>query len=456
MLNIKKQKAYSQKTITSIKQYNQSSQQFSNNEDLWQLKKQKGNLKNKIKESKVLLSSIIEEYNHYSIKTNHREEDIRDYISNLDYINNKHIDKSKELINGLIDDISINICSITEKIKFEIEETRKDIENRINIRIMDSEFTHRQLLERKIKEQEKFMKLLHSFTAIIVGIQKNYNRSKDEIRNLLILNKDLKGKIEKVKTCKNELIEEMMRIKEVLSNIKHEIYLCVENNKVNLNIKDLKRKYENDDKENYIKKENSIKDVNDEKYNTIKSYIPIINNKNYKLNRIGKSINSNISQSIKSPYSTFSLNINQSLNAGINHANTASRTASNFNCIYKKRQIENKYIINKLDEIGITKENRLISILYKIVNYIKEKGKLNKTNQIYADKDVRRRFISNLCDNEEIRIIYKNFELPSIVLSNRKINMVNSFVTCMKSRDMSFIKKKEIIKEQINQSSNEK
>jgi hypothetical protein len=350
------------------------------NLDAWQLKQEKGKLINQIKEANITLSQTHDNYKHYFIKTTVRENEIRDHISNLDYINSNNIEKTKNDIQLIYDDITQNINFIEQKMKFEIDDTKKDIENRINIRLMDSEFTHKLLLDRKIKEQEGFMKILHSFTAEIVNIQLNYNKSKQQVIELQSKNIDLKDHIMKVNLAKSKLLKEMMNIKEVIFDIRQEIYLSQENKNVNENIKKIKSRAET---------AKTIKST--------KTYMSYQNNTS--LNKLTKTLEENKMKSTTS-------------------------AISKLNNVLSSKKLDYLTLKKKKDELNNNK-NTFKHAVYSIVERIKSENMNNnlistdKNTQIYLDKDKRRRFVDYLTNNKSIINMINNC---TVTLTNRKFN----------------------------------
>ena len=350
------------------------------NLDAWQLKQEKCKLTNQIKESNNILSQTHDDYKHYFIKTTIRENEIRDHIANLDYINSNNIDKTKNDIQLIYDDINQNIAFIEQKMKFEIDDTKKDIENRINIRLMDSEFTHKLLLDRKIKDQESFMKILHSFTAEIVNIQANYNKSKQQVIDLQSKNLDLKDHIMKVNLAKSKLLKEMMNIKEVIFDIRQEIYLSQENKNVNENIKLIKSRAET---------AKTLKST--------KSYMSFQNNT--KLTNFPKLTEKN-------------------------KMNSTSSAISKLNNVLSSKKLEYLIIKKKKDNLNNNK-NDFKHAVYSIVERIKLENANNnlistdKNTQIYLDKDKRRRFVDYLTNNKSIISMIINC---NVTLTNRKLN----------------------------------
>lgn len=352
------------------------------NIDTWRIKQEKGKLQHEIKDSKQTLEQIIKDKQMFSGKTQLREDEIRAHIENLDYLNSTNIEKTKGEIQVLYDEVSQNITMIEQKMKFEIDDTKKDIQNRINIRLMDSEYTHRTLLEKKIKQQESFMKVLHSFTAQIVSIQENYKKSKSQVLELLNENNDLKEKILKVKLAKKKLLQELQIIKEVLSDISKEIYYCYENKKVLGNINDINNKLKNSNKYHLPKKF---------------AYGNNLYNENIKNDSV--------------------------------HMNN---TINNFSKILNKFKQENNKLKRISSAISSSKEGKLNDILYSIVFDIKDKSfKKNKSmetvsNIVFFDKDKRRKFIEMITNNRDIIDIINNCSLPTIAYADRKIQIINS------------------------------
>lgn len=432
------------------------------NLDTWQLKQEKGKIKNKIRESNNQLNQIKDDYSHYFEKTNNREKEIREHIANLDYVHSTNVDKIKQDIQSLYDDINQNITFIENKMKFEIEDKKKDIENRINIRLMDSEYSHRQLLAKKIKEQEGFMKVLHNFTSEIVKIQNNYTESKMQVTTLLATNNQLKDNINKVNLAKKKLLDEMKSIKSIIHDVRLEIFLAHENRKLDNEREGLSLRNSIEVKPNFMSystsqlpKPQTPTDIG--KFPRVKSGHPRLNQPNPYSNFICKPSSASVNSSsvklkpkfvgeriIKS--SLQYRKITSSYNKVVERKSKVSKLLQNqqlLSSVYTKHpqiqevvthlrniltSVQEKYrkMIRELNKVKIG-DNHLREIVYGVTSNLKQEKATDEDNnddltEIYLSKDQRRRFIDKLTKNYDVLEKISNEKFPCITISHRELN----------------------------------
>lgn len=426
--------------------------------DYWHLKVDKDRIVHQILSSKQVLLRLKEDYGHYFDKTNNRETQIRKHIDNLDYVYAESIDKVKVDIAGLIEDVNSNITVIEQKMKYDMEEKKRDIENRLNIRLMDSEYSHRNLLENKIKEQETFMRTLHSFTTEIIKIQNNYKKSKNQVISLLVNNEVLEENIRKNKRISQKLLKEMTNLKSVIFSIKNEIYLVYKlKNEENI-VKSKEELFKNKLKK--IKERNVY---NNDSERLIKNSENLRNSNNNKISVLNKLNTSGSKRYIKNSFSKINFNnplkINSSSQIDLNniHKNKypllKNYPAENFiecmrdNSIYI--DIINKFpridkalkhlcnimfglqnkIMKMKNQINYKEEtsNILKTTVMNITQEIKKKNfkenndKIPEIKEIYIDKNIRKRFINSLVSNQDIINLFNDERFPNITISHRQL-----------------------------------
>jgi hypothetical protein len=409
--------------------------------DYWHLKVDKDRLSHKITEAKNILDRLNQDYGHYFDKTNSRETQIRKHIDNLDFVHAENIDKVKQDVASLIEDVNNNINVIEQKMKHDIDDKKRDIENRLNIRLMDSEYSHRMLLENKIKEQESFMRTLHSFTTEIIKIQNNYKKSKNQVISLLVNNEVLEDNITKNKKITEKLLKEMTNLKSVIFSIKNEIYLVykLKNEESNLKSKE----------EEFNKKIKKIK--NRQLYDSPKNNLLATGNKFENQRNLIKNSMSKINlvnpNKSKTQSNFFQSNINKEFRLLKYHmASELLVLLKNKNVylelIQKFPRIEQslKHLcnimfglsnkirkVNKLIHLNVQCTNILKSTVYKITknikkqNYVEAYDKIADNKEIYLDKNFRKRFINNLVSNQDVLELFKDEKFPNITISNRQL-----------------------------------
>lgn len=376
--------------------------------NIMNIKQEKAFINSIVKDYKENLNTIKQDLTHYYKKTSKRENNIRNYIYNLNNFINTDIEKSKQDTELLFSQIMLSINIILSKIQYEINDKKKDISNRTKIRLMDSNFTHKQLLENKIRDQECFMKVLHNFTSQIVKIQDNYIKSKCQITNLTAINTGIKEKINKAKDIKKNLINEMTNIKSVINDVKKEIYLIHNNNSIINQKCKLENKILNLSLFNKQQPFNSIKDrsiINNN--NTIKD--SIISTKNNSLN---------LSNRLKSKND---LNINQ-LKKEKSSINVINHLLKIKNNLAKKNKEYKLFLCLNSNNNNVIK-NYLYSIVENLKKDSKDISKKNNNNNyyiniqksnflLYMDKDKRRRFIDYLVKDKLILDVVKKDSMP--------------------------------------------
>jgi hypothetical protein len=144
-------------------------------------------------------------------KTFERENELRMHIKNInDKLGTKEVDEVKTSIQELYQEISSNILIIQDNMKNDIQVKKKDIENRINMRLMDSEVKHKKIIEEKIREQDDMLRQLNAFTSEMSKIKENYDKARRRIDFLYLSNLDMQKKIQEEEK-RNKIIKIQMK-----------------------------------------------------------------------------------------------------------------------------------------------------------------------------------------------------------------------------------------------------
>ena len=156
-------------------------------------------------------------YKIYKKKIGQREKELRD---NIYSIATKNKIKDSELvipsINELHNEIQTNVTEIRTRMNNDIFEKKKDIENRITIRLLDSEYRHKKFLDEKVKEQEVTLKSLHSVTQEMARIKENYENIKNRCNNYLKENQEFRKNIANIEGTKFKLQDELLNLKRLI------------------------------------------------------------------------------------------------------------------------------------------------------------------------------------------------------------------------------------------------
>lgn len=150
--------------------------------DIEYTKQEKEKYKAELEKAKKDIDDIKHNYDKYFSKNSVREGELRNHIQSLSQkVHCRDINQIKTSMVSLHGQIIKNISTIDQKMRVEITEKKKDIENRINIRLMDSEYRHKLVLDEKVREQEGMLRSLHSITQEMSRIKENYIKIKKRI-----------------------------------------------------------------------------------------------------------------------------------------------------------------------------------------------------------------------------------------------------------------------------------
>lgn len=127
--------------------------------------------------------------------SNKREKELRTTIYHLEKSLYMRINGIFEDPNQLYKEILENIKEIYHKVLTEIEAKKKDIGDRINLRIQDCDYKQKKFLEETIAEQEVILRNLHVFTYEMQRVKDNYDVITKKIYTQLESNFDLEQKI---------------------------------------------------------------------------------------------------------------------------------------------------------------------------------------------------------------------------------------------------------------------
>jgi hypothetical protein len=194
--------------------------------DLNQLKKEK---EENLKELYKTLAEIENLNYHFNKKFFYgkaleRENELRNHIKNLnDKLGTKEVEEVKTTIQDLYHEITGNIVNIQENMKNEIQVKKKDIENRINMRLLDTEVKHKKVIEDKIREQDDMLRQLNAFTSEMSKIKENYDIARKKINTLYLSNIDTQKKIQEEEK-RNRIIKiQMKQYKIFLNDLKRKV-----------------------------------------------------------------------------------------------------------------------------------------------------------------------------------------------------------------------------------------
>lgn len=330
-------------------------------------------------------------FDKYFTKTSIRESELRNHIHSLSSrVHLREVDKIKEIMQDLYDQVTENIDDVHLKIKEEILEKRKDIENRINIRLMDSDYRHRKVLDEKVKEQEGLLRSLHSITQDMARIKDNYLSVRKRIENFQRTSFEYSQLIEDEEFKNKKLKLELKQFKIYLNNLNNEIKK--HNLKAEQSLKQQNNNFKRANSVNLNKIENKkLPQGKDKSQNVIEV-----------LNKSSKHWRTKVS-SLKKELS-FILQCSTRIHSKVYEILRSLK--SNFSDPFKDFKDYNFNFYNTTNVVATT--NSILS---------------HQNNEISSSSEDRKRFIELLVNDQEILNIFYDEKFPTINLAFRSMNM---------------------------------
>jgi hypothetical protein len=299
--------------------------------------------KKELEKEKTEVINLKTEYEQYIFQTEKREKNLQQHIENISSILNlKDIDQIKQAISELHKQIMDNIEDLEHVKKNEIQKKKKDLEERLSMRLLDAKMKNEEILAEKIHEKEELVKHVEKLSLELEKIKENYGN---------ICNKKIKARAEHndIRNEVKEFEKENHQLKSRLLDLQSQI----------IRIHDLLN----------AKKEKSMKKFK-------------LNNGSRLSFKLEKS-NSNIQMSSdeKNINIKYAENLITEEDFVRNNYRSSSVIASLCN-ILDNNKIKLKHIENKLKHND--KEYNLRERIYYIVNRVKENRFLNNDNQRMA------------------------------------------------------------------------
>jgi len=187
---------------------------------------------NELKSADKELDSLMEDLAKFVSKSKNREAELRNHIYNIsEKIRIKDIDKIKTSMTDLHSQIIENISDIELLKREEITKKKTDIEERINLRILDSESRFKNILSKKLDEQDNILRSLSEYTKEMEKIKDNYDNIKKKSDKLSKDNKLYKKNISDIEVKNSKIKIDLTNLKKFFN------YVCVktQNNKTHDN-----------------------------------------------------------------------------------------------------------------------------------------------------------------------------------------------------------------------------
>ena len=224
--------------------------------------------------SKEKLNELNDKIDTHFKKANIKETELKNYIVDM---NERLYDVRPGLINEmddrieyLHDEIIEMIGNIQDKVRAQIENTKKEMEKEVTIKFEEAEIKQKKLMNQKIEQQKKVFDRMNYTKGELEKIIKKFGETNSQCEMLIKRNTNLKVELEMTKKGNNELEKQLEnlkkehnRVEKDYNNILNENY----NNSTN-KILDLKSK----DKSNknlttYNNENNNKLNLNDEETN---------------------------------------------------------------------------------------------------------------------------------------------------------------------------------------------
>lgn len=372
-----------------------------------------------LKKAEAELGTLIADLESYAQKNKNRENELRTHILTLsEKLRIRDIDKLKANMGRLHDEILFSIHEIDDKTRDEIIEKKKDIETRIKLRLMDSEYRYSNVLSEKAKEQEDIMKTLHEYTREMERVKENYNRIKKKVDSLSKENSGYKFLIEDFELKNSKLKFDLTNMKKFINYLR----MRVENKKLNktaVNTRkgSMRMSMSNSKRQSYRDSLNCSRDNMGEvglgmeavEHSVIPEQSPDVD-----INLISEKLNDD--EFLQS--NPRACGIISSL------ANILENSKIRLNKL--KREIEGQKLNTDLPEkVCEVIRNMKMSTLSRSSNFFTSRSKSHSnvfSNDIYMNKEQRKNFVDSLITNSEILEILNDEKFPNIAIIERKIN----------------------------------
>ena len=334
--------------------------------------------------SKEKLNELNDRINTHFKKANIKETELKNYIVDM---NERLYDVRPGLINEmddrieyLHDEIIEMIGNIQDKVRTQIENTKKEMEKEVTIKFEEAEIKQKKLMNQKIEQQKKVFDRMNYTKGELEKIIKKFGETNSQCEMLLKRNTNLKVELEMTKKGNNELEKQLENLKK-------------EHNRV-------EKDYNNILNENYNNNStNKILDLSKNKNKSNKNLTTYNNNNNNNLNLNDEEFNENLykqTEENKLIISQLKQNIEKS--------------KKKYNEVYKeyidsqKKKTEAQQLIQKcIEDIQIQ--------INSAKNKMNQQNKLNQDNLNSYKKD-------NVDYKEMIKLLERKLKILTFVYDN--------------------------------------
>jgi hypothetical protein len=359
-----------------------------------------------------LLEQLRDDYDKYTSKTKVRETELRSHIQNLSSkARIRDIHQIKNSMGDLHQQILKNISEIDNKTREQIIVQKKDIESRIGLRLMDSEYRYKTVLNDKIKEQDSVMKTLFEYTREMDRIRENYDKIKKKSIIFNNDNRELKEKIKSLEIKNSKMKIDLMNLKKFNNTLKNKIsYNRMKKNSRSQSILNIQAKDLENGKTSPMREQMGSK-----------SFVDILENVKEKDNNTMLISLQNISNILGNK--TFLKENPRSSSAISSLGNILENSLLRLEKLQKEKtdHSSNNEILSRIYEsIKGLKVNSITNNLQLIASRSKLKEFFGNV-QVYMNKEQRAIFIEQLMNDFKIKEIMMNDKYPKVTVYERKI-----------------------------------
>lgn len=367
---------------------------------------EKDNQSSELKKLDAELISLQNDLKTFKVKAQLREAELRTHIASMaEKLQIRDVSKVRSNITSLQDQIIVNINTIQEKAREEIIFRKNEINTRTQIRLMDCNENHNDVLLDKLDEHEYIIKMINEHNYEMDKVSGNYNHVKRRVENFLKENNGYKLMIEELNLKNNKLKIELAEVKRLkmfyLNKLEMAKYKQMqEKSKAILEENDTEMSQSNANANANTNIINEPKSVNFNKVN-INKIIQLLSNEHFEKTN---------------PRSAATLS--SLLNIYENSKNKLNKL---------KREIDQNQPNSELTSrvIDMLNRSKLGLVTTSSIRGMVERSKSHSLvikNNFYMNKDQRRQFTHFLLNDQSIVNIIENQKLPNIAAIDRVLN----------------------------------
>jgi hypothetical protein len=140
-------------------------------------------------------------------------------LSLKDQAGGKDIDYMKNSIQLIYEEIISHVGDMREKMRVEIHNKKKDIQNKTMMYLADAEYNHKLLLEQKINDQKEMLNGLNQVTKEMLKTKESYEKVRKMIDFYLISNAELTKRIQEESSKNKNYKLSLKKYKIFLNNL---------------------------------------------------------------------------------------------------------------------------------------------------------------------------------------------------------------------------------------------